>query len=191
MFNILSLLIDAQRVTRKVDASTFVMVPGLWAEQQTDGSVVNVTAGSPAVINRLIITSSSGGVNVYETQDVKVNRITSLESPGMRCECDSDVCVLAGLAIGEDLVVSTEVGAEGKLAATTQVADGDYEIVARVLAIANGILTFVTVSSYMVTIVNPTTTTTVAPTTTTTVAPTTTTTVAPTTTTTTTTTAAP
>ena len=181
MFEVLSPLSGATRVSRKVDAENFVAKQGIWAAMQADGSVANVATGVPAILNKLIIGVKSDSSMLYESNDVKVNRITTLETPGIKCECDSEVCVLTGLSAGIDLVVSAEAGAEGKLAATSQVADGDYEVVGRVLTVVSGVVTFITVSPYVITVAAGPTTTTVAPTTTT-AAPTTTT-AAPTTTT--------
>jgi hypothetical protein len=157
MFEILTPLIKGTRVSRKIDSSNFTAVPGIWGSISS-GELVNIATGVPALVNKLVISTASS--NDYEGHDIEVGRITTLETPGIRCVCDDDVCVLTGLAMGTDLVVSAEAGAEGKLAATSQVSPGDYEVVARVEGIdaVNGIVTYVTVTPYTTTVAAPVTT---------------------------------
>jgi hypothetical protein len=157
MFEILTPLIKATRVSRKIDESNFVAVPGIWAVVKS-GALDNVTTSTPELINKLVIGNSSS--NEYEGHDVEVGRITTLETPGVRCRADSDVCVMTGMAMGADLVVSTEAGSEGKLAVTSQVTPGTYEVVARVQGIdaVNGIVEYVTVDPFTTVISAPVTT---------------------------------
>jgi hypothetical protein len=182
MLDIKTPLIKCTRVSRKiVDLSTFTALPGVWLKINADGSCANVVTSAAPAVARLCIGTYTG--NVYESNDVDVGRITTLETIGTRCSVDSDGFKDSNCYPGYYLKVASDDGNEGKL---TLASTGST-----VVAVCEGwdnvnkILTF--------TIVDPikmpaTTTTTEAPTTTTTTAApttTTTTTAAPTTTTTT------
>lgn len=154
MLEILTPLSKVHRVSRKIDPSNFVANPGLWADLQTDGTLENMTTSTPSVNCKMVITSASD--NVYESHDVEVGRISTLETPeGIRCRVDEEGYVdSVNVAIGGDLMVSVDAGNEGKLAVLADITQtGDYAIVARVeeFDATNNILTFVTVSPRTVT----------------------------------------
>jgi hypothetical protein len=152
MLQILTPLSKGTRVSRKVDASTFVASPGIWGAIASDGSIANVVTATPALVNKMVISNASS--NVYESHDITVGRITTLETPGIRCQVDTDGYVdSASVAVGADLVVSCDAGDEGKLAVEADVANGTYEVVARVeeFDATNNLLTFVTVSPRTIT----------------------------------------
>ena len=151
MLNILTHFNKIQRVSRIIDPDNFVAVPGLWAAMAADGSIENVTTDTPAVLNKLVIGNASS--NIYESHDVSIGRITTMESPGVRCEVDSEG--YSGTIVqGERLIVSTTAGTEGKLVGVTNEAEaaGDYEVVAICEKIDTtlGILTFRTVQTGIV-----------------------------------------
>jgi hypothetical protein len=173
MLDILSPLAKATRVSRSIyDPATFVAVPGVWGRIRSDGSIELVPAGSEPSVPKLIINSASQ--NIYESQDVEVGRITTLESPGIRCKV-SDVGFTGSISQSDDLVVSSVHPNEGKLIKLPTAGNGTYVIVARAEQV-NGSeqwLIFETVSPRTVIVGSGSTTTTAEPTTT--AAPTTTT----------------
>lgn len=131
MLEILTLMNKIERVSRRIDPDNFVAVPGIWAELDTDGSIKNITTDTPGKMNKLVIGNASA--NIYESHDVSVGRITTVESFGVRCKVDSEG-FSGTIVAGEDLIVSTTSGTEGKLVGVTNEAEaaGDYEVVARV-----------------------------------------------------------
>jgi len=131
MLEILTLMNKIERVSRRIDPDNFVAVPGIWAEVQTDGSLANVTTTEAQLINKLVIGNASD--NIYESHDVSVGRITTVESFGVRVKVDSEGFD-GTIVVGELLIVSNTSGIEGKLVGVTNEteADGDYEQVARV-----------------------------------------------------------
>ena len=156
MLEILTPLSKLHRISRIIDPSNFVAVPGIWGDLQADGTLDNITVDTPSINCELVISSASA--NVYESHDIEVGRISVISEPGVRCKVDEEGYYdTANIAIGVDLVVKTETGYEGKLAAAV-VADapaGTYAIVARVIefdATAN-ILTYITVSPRSITTV--------------------------------------
>lgn len=148
MLNILTHFNKIERVSRLIDPDNFVAAPGLWAAMDATGGIENVTTDTPAVLNKLVIGNASS--NIYESHDVSIGRITTVESPGVRCEVDSEG--YSGTIVqGERLIVSTTDGTEGKLVGVTNEAEaaGSYEVVAvceKIDATA-GILTFRTIQS--------------------------------------------
>jgi len=131
MLEILTLMNKIERVSRRIDPDNFVAVPGIWAEVQADGSLANVTTGTPQPINKLVIGNASD--NIYESHDVSVGRITTVESYGVRVKVDGEGFD-GTIVVGELLIVSNADGTEGKLVGVTNEteADGVYEQVARV-----------------------------------------------------------
>jgi len=129
MLEILTPLSKLTRVSRQIDPATFVAVPGIWAVVGSDGGLTNVADGVKSKINKLVISSASS--NKYESNDVEVGRIATLETPGTRCKVDSaGYDATGGLANGDNLVVSVDEsgGTIGKLIKDPS---GSYEIVAR------------------------------------------------------------
>lgn len=154
MLEILTPLSKTHRVSRKIDDSTFVATPGLWADLQADGSLDNITTDTPSVNCKMVISSAS--LNVYESHDIAVGRISTLETPeGIRCRVDEDGYVdSVNVVVGVDLVVAVDAGDEGKLSTVADITKtGDYAIVARCeeMDATNNICTFVTVSPRTVT----------------------------------------
>lgn len=152
MLEILTPFSKFTRVSRKVDPDNFTAVPGLWGVIDSDGGIENVTTGTPPIGARMIISSASS--NKYESHDIEVGRITTVETPGVRFKVDTEGYVdSVNVAVGADLVVSDQDGYEGKLAVEADVDNDTYEIVARVeeFDATNNILTAVTVSPRSVT----------------------------------------
>jgi len=151
MLELLTPMVKLERVTRSIDPATFVAAPGVWAQVQADGSLLNVLAGVNAKINKLVIGSAS--TNVYESHDVEVGRITTMESHGIRVKVDT-----AGYtgtpSQGDMLVVCSEALKLGKLVSTATAVGGTYEIVARVeeAYLSSGYIIYRTLSPIMVTI---------------------------------------
>ena len=154
MLEILTKLAPLDRVSRVVDPDTFVAAPGIWGAIQSDGSIANCDAASVKYIHKLVISSASS--NQYESHDISVGRITTLESLGVRCKVDSEG--YAGtIAQGDLLMVSyntTGTSTIGKLRSTTEIghATGDHEIVARAEEVGTDYLIYKTISPYKATI---------------------------------------
>jgi len=129
MLDILTPLSKLTRVSRSIgDTAAFTgVVPGIWGQIESDGSINKVANGSALLVFKLIINSASD--SKYESQDVEVGRIATLESPGARCKVSS-VGYTGSIAAGDDLIVSTTSGENGKLK-TVPVAAGTYVVVAR------------------------------------------------------------
>jgi hypothetical protein len=128
MLEILTPLSKCVRVSRSIDQATFVIKPGQWAEVAADGSLANV-AGAPVKVYKLVISSASS--SPYESHDVEVGRIATLEGPyGIRCKVDADGFV-GTPAQGDVLVVSNQSTEEGKLRVSTGLPAGTYSAVAR------------------------------------------------------------
>jgi len=151
MLEILTPLTKVERVSRQIDPSTFVAEPGIWAQVQSDGSIIDVAEGVNAKINKLVIGSASQ--NPYESHDIEVGRITTMESFGVRCKVDT-VGYSGVIADGDFLVVSSAASTLGVLMSTAAVAAGTYEIVARAEEVNTvaGYIVFRTVSPTMITI---------------------------------------
>lgn len=151
MLEILTPLTKLERVSRQIDPATFVATPGIWGQVQSDGSLINVLNTVKAKVNKLVIGSASD--NVYESHDVEVGRITTLESIGCRVKVTSTG--YAGvIAQGDFLIVSSDTASLGKLiTVATAVSKGDYEVVARAEEVnsVSGYVIFRTVSPYLVT----------------------------------------
>jgi len=129
MLEILTPLAKCIRVSRSVDPDTFVALPGQWAEVSSDGSLVNVS-GAPVLVNKIVISSKTD--NKYESHDVEVGRITTLEGPyGVRFKVDSNGYT-GTVAVGDMLVVSNQTGEEGKLRRSAGLPSATYEVVARI-----------------------------------------------------------
>jgi hypothetical protein len=142
-----------ERVSRLIDPSTFVAVPGIWAVLNNDGSLSNVVNDTPAKVNKMVITSRSG--NKYESLDTSLGRITTMESIGIRCKLSFGLYV-GVINIGDRLVVSTDPDTLGKLiSAESGYETGDYEVVARAeeVHISEGWIIIKTASPEMVTLV--------------------------------------
>jgi len=154
MLEVLTPLSKVHRVSRQVDPDDFVAVPGIWAKLASDGSVENITTDAPALSCKMVINSASD--NKYESHDITIGRISTIEEPGVRCRVDTECYVdSVNVAVGKDLVVSCEDGSEGKLAVEDDlVKTGNYAIVARVEEFdsVNDIMTFVTVSPRTLTV---------------------------------------
>lgn len=119
MLDILTPLAKLTRVSRKVDPSTFNAVPGIWAVVGADGSLTNVATGVDSKILKLVINSASD--SIYESNDIEVGRIATLESPGARCKVDGNGYT-GTIAAGDDLAVSSISDSEGKLISFTALA---------------------------------------------------------------------
>ena len=142
-----------ERVSREIDARTFVASPGIWAKLNSDGSLSNVVINTPAKINKLVIGHSTG--NKYENNDTVVGRITTIENFGIRCRASYQLYV-GVINIGDRLAVSTAADTLGKLISVEEAYEtGTYEVVARAeeAHVSQGYIIFRTVSPEMVTII--------------------------------------
>ena len=153
MLEILTPLVKLHRVSRSVDPSTFTAVPGIWGVLLPDGSLRNVVDDEvPSVLNKLVVNSASN--NKYESNDVEVGRVTTIEDVGTRVLVDGAGAVdIAGMDQGDPLAVGTKVGGTAVMLFSvnknpTGEASGDYEVVAMVEEIdaTSGTLVFRTVS---------------------------------------------
>jgi hypothetical protein len=151
MLEILTPLNKVERVSRQIDPATFVAAPGIWAQVQTDGSLLNVLNTVKALVNKLVIGSASS--NVYESHDIEVGRITTMESHGVRCKVDS-AGYAGSITHGDFLIVSSDTANLGKLVNLAgATSTGVYEVVARAEEVNStaGTLIFRTVSPYLIT----------------------------------------
>lgn len=129
MLDILTPLSKLTRVSRSIgDVAAFTDVaPGIWGQIESDGSINKVANASTLLVFKLIINSASD--NKYESQDVEVGRIATLESPGARCKVSS-TGYTGAITAGADLIVSTVSTENGKLKAVPAT-PGTYVVVAR------------------------------------------------------------
>jgi hypothetical protein len=134
MFEILTPLDKVDRVSRKIDADTFVITAGMWAYLADDESLVNIATGTNKPVNKLVMTTVSS--NDYESHDVMVGRVTTVESYGIRCKLDSTLYTGTPV-LGDYMVVSSASGTEGKLVPIRVSAIGTYEVVAKVEEVNN------------------------------------------------------
>jgi hypothetical protein len=173
MLDLKTPLSKCTRVSRKVDVANFLAVPGVWVKINNDGSAANVvTSAAPAVAKLCIGTASA---NQYESHDVEVGRITTLETIGARASVDADGFSGTYANPGDYLSVDPTSGNEGKL---KEAVNGETIVaVTEGYDAVTGILTYIIADPTIcpASITTPAPTTTAAPTTTTTAAPTTTT----------------
>jgi len=150
MLEVLTPLNKVERVSRSIDSSNFVAVPGIWGALGTTGALTNITTGVESGLRKLIISSASS--NVYESHDIEVGRITTVESFGIRVKVDTEGYVHQ-VDQGDFLVVCAEDGSEGKLVAVSQAAAGDYYRVAQIEEVdeANSTITYRTITPSAVT----------------------------------------
>ena len=145
MLDVKTPLTKCHRVSRKIDTANFVGVPGIWVEIDSDGSAKNVTGASPTVAKLLIGNASS---NVYESHDVEVGRISTLELPiGLRAAVDSD-----GYAGTINQGGQLSVDANGKLVEATASATHKIVALCETIDTTAGIMTFTTASPFEVVI---------------------------------------
>lgn len=158
MLEVLTHFNKIDRVSRVIDPDNFVATPGIWAEVDDDGSLVNITTDTPAPINKLVIGNRSS--NIYESHDTSVGRITTMETIGIRVKVDSEG--YAGTVNkGNSLIVSVLDAQEGKLVDAVE-SDalepaGDYEVVARCEEVndTEGYIVYKTVSPTILAITGP------------------------------------
>ena len=153
MLEILTPLSKLHRISRIIDPSNFVAVPGIWGDLATDGTLSNITVDTPSINCELVINSASA--NVYESHDIEVGRISTINEPGVRCRVDEEGYIdSVNVIIGVDLIVAVDTGTEGELSTVADITKtGNYAIVARCVEMdaAANIMTFVTVSPITVT----------------------------------------
>ena len=150
MMEILTPMNKVERVTRKIDPATFVAVPGIWGVLGATGILTNVATGVNALVNKLVISSASS--SIYESHDVEVGRITTMESQGIRVKVDTDGYSATTPVQGDLLVVSSAAGTEGKLMPSDEAAAGTYETVGRIEVVGTGYIIFRTMSPTVVTV---------------------------------------
>jgi hypothetical protein len=140
MLDIRTPLSKDTRVSRKIDVANFVALPGVWVGVANDGSAYNVGGSTPAVCKLCIGFAST---NMYESNDVKVGRITTLETTGCRLGVDGDGFGGTTAAQGDYLSVDHSTGKKGKL----KVASAGETIV----AVAEGYDSATSVLTYTIT----------------------------------------
>lgn len=138
MLDIRTPLSRVVRVTRKIDVGNFVAVPGTWVGIDNDGKAYNVVTPTVPAVCKLVIGYASN--NMYESNDVKVGRITTLESIGCRFGVDADGFSEVAAAGNYLSVDASSAPKAGKL----KVADSGETIVAVAEGYdaSTGILTF-------------------------------------------------
>src|SRR5271169_3204281 len=87
MLDIKTPLSKCVRVSRKVPTTGFTALPGVWLNINNDGSAQNVALNTAPAVAKLNIGTFTG--NTYESNDVEVGRITTLETIGARVQVDS------------------------------------------------------------------------------------------------------
>lgn len=147
MLGVLTHLSKLDRVSRIVDPATFNLNPGQWAEISSDGSLVILGDNIKGTNPRLVMGNPSD--NAYEGHDVKIGRITTIESFDARIEVDSEG--FAGTVnAGDILYVSALQATKGKLVTqatiTASESAGWYVAVAKAESVVGGKLTYVTVA---------------------------------------------
>lgn len=149
-FQLLSILSKTQRVSRVCDPDTLIAEAGTWVELNSDGSVALVGVSAPKV-SKLLYNGNSD--SMYESHDVALGRITTLETIGARVQVSSDFLV-GDMNQGDDLyVVYNTESDNGKLASAQEAADGTYTVVGKVEQVnADGSICYSTVSPVKVTI---------------------------------------
>ena len=172
MFDVKTPLSKLHRATRRITVGSFVAVPGVWAAVNASGNLINIatnlTSGAQPKVLKPVLGNAS--TNVYESNDIKVGSIATIESP-FRASVDgvgyqkvdaqsSTINNVTNYPQGADLSVafrlapSTEAGATYCLAADLgklrPAFTGDV-VVARVesLDATNGILTYETVTPHI------------------------------------------
>lgn len=149
MLEILTILSKLDRVSRVVDPDTFVAAPGLWGAIQSDGSIANCSVQASEKIHKMVISSASS--NIYESHDIQVGRITTMESVGARCKVDGEG-YSGTVNQGDMLCVSyqtTGTVSIGKLVSTAETAEtGLVEVVARAEEVGTDYIVFKTVDPY-------------------------------------------
>ena len=147
MLEILTPMSKIDRVSRKINADTFSSEPGIWGYVAADESLVNIITGTNKPVNKLVMTRASS--NTYESNELAVGRITTMESVGIRCKITSEL--YTGTPIqGDFMVISSALGTEGRLIPIRASAIGTYEVVARAEEIHNsdGYIVIRTLSPY-------------------------------------------
>jgi len=148
-FQLISILSKMQRVSRTCDPDTLIAEAGKWVELTSDGGVALVGATAPKVAKLLYNGNSS---SMYESHDVSLGRITTLETISARVQVSSDFLV-GDMNQGDDLyVVFNATTDNGKLASIQEAANGTYTAVAKVEQVnADGSIVYSTVSPVAVT----------------------------------------
>jgi len=115
MLEIQTPLSKVERVSRALLNDTFVAAPGLWGKIDSDGKIANIAATNISLVVKLVIGNASS--NVYESHDVEVGRITTMESHGVRVKVDTEGFggVIGDFTLGDLLIVSSKAGQMGKV----------------------------------------------------------------------------
>ena len=154
MLEVLTILSKLDRVSRVVDPDTFVATPGLWGAIQSDGSIANADVTAIKKIHKMVMSSASS--NIYESHDIDVGRITTMESVGARCKVDSEG--YSGTINQGDLLcvsyLTTGSNSIGKLVSREETAEtGVREMVARAEEVGTDYIVFKTIDPYTETLV--------------------------------------
>jgi len=150
MLEILTILSKLDRVSRVVDPDSFVASPGLWGAIQSDGSIANCSAQATELIHKMVISSATA--SAYESHDISVGRITTMETVGARCKVDEEG--YEGTILQGDMLhvsyLTTGVNSIGKLRSTTEVGHetGLVEVVARAEEVGTDYIVFKSIDPY-------------------------------------------
>ena len=126
---ILTPMSKLDRVSRQIDPDTFTATPGIWAVLNTNGTLTNVVANTPNLVNKMVINQRT--TSKYESHDTAVGRIATMESIGTRVMLSYSLYV-GVINQGDRLVVSTDSDTLGKLISAEETYEtGTYEIIAR------------------------------------------------------------
>jgi len=101
---------------------------GEWVRILNTGYASSQVAGSNWLNNKLVINNTSS--YVYEGNDIKGGRISTLERPGVVYEFDT-TGYTGHPKTGDEMVVSSLAASLGKLKALNRSAAGTYEVVAK------------------------------------------------------------
>lgn len=113
MLDVKTPLIKCVRVSRKIDIVNFIGQAGVWIKVNSDGSASNITTNSAPTVAKLCIGTHTD--NAYESRDVDVGKITTMETIGARCDVDSIGFNGTNFPSGSYLTIDVSAGNEGKL----------------------------------------------------------------------------
>lgn len=146
---VLTLLSKATRVSRTCDPETLVGEAGLWVELNAAGGVLNVGATKPKIAKMLF---NGNSANAYESHDVSLGRITTLETIGARCKV-TGAFYKGVVNAGDDLYVNfNDTEDNGKLCSAQVTGAGSYNVVAKAEEVGSSYIVFSMVSPISLTI---------------------------------------
>jgi hypothetical protein len=170
-FDVLTPLSKLHRISRTIlNRGSFTTEPGIWvalasatAPKYVEGSVVEVGNSDATKVYELSMNYSAPaddinptGVGAYESNDAKVGRITTLSEPGVRLIMGDGLLTaatsIAGLSIGDKLVVSALGDDDDGKLMPVPTAAGDYVQVVKVTGISGTTIEVQTIEPLVVTV---------------------------------------